>query len=85
MPGAVDRAALHDPHRRTVLGELSLAEGPGQEAALVGVALYVDQVRAVERGRCEDHAPERRATGATGAASGARRRVVPPPEALGPG
>ena len=38
-PRAVDRAALHDPHRQAVLGELVLAERTRQEATFVGVWL----------------------------------------------
>ena len=92
-PRTVDRAALHDAHRRTVLGELALTEGPSQESSLVGVAFHVDQIGALEPSWGEDHRPEARGGGRLSsisvhrraAASGAHHRVGPPPEALGPG
>ena len=52
---AVDRAALHDAHRCAVLGELQLAEGAGEESALVAVALHIDDVGSLESGGGEDH------------------------------
>ena len=45
---AVDRAALHEPHRQAVLGELPLAEHARQEAALVAAALDVDDAASGE-------------------------------------
>jgi hypothetical protein len=48
-------AALDDPRREALLGELVAIPAPCEEPALVAVRLGLDHVRALQTGRDESH------------------------------